>query len=100
MIYSSLDSSHQDKSNDSKIIQIGMIFVEIAIFKNFGSGQVRSGQLYDPTQNFSRVRYLTRADPIRSLLIPFFIFSIQSAKVYIDLDSLIYKYLFTNKTSN
>jgi len=27
MIYSSLDSSHQDESNDSKIIPIGAIFV-------------------------------------------------------------------------
>ena len=42
MIYSSLDSSHQDESNDSKIIQIGAIFVKIAIFQKFrvGSGRV------------------------------------------------------------
>src|SRR6185295_8588054 len=42
MIYSSLDSSHRDESNDSKIIPIGAIFVEIAIFAKFrvGSGQV------------------------------------------------------------
>src|SRR5437868_3594812 len=44
MIYSSLDSSHQDESNDSKIIPIRAIFAEIAILQNFGSGQVRSSQ--------------------------------------------------------
>src|SRR5947207_12349127 len=42
MIYSSLDSSRQDESNDSKIIPIGAIFAEIAIFAKFqvGSGWV------------------------------------------------------------
>jgi len=42
MIYSSLDSSHRDESNDSKIIPIGAIFAEIAIFAKFrvGSGRV------------------------------------------------------------
>src|SRR5437763_6622184 len=42
MIYSSLDSSRQDESNDSKIIPIGAIFAEIAIFTKFqvGSGRV------------------------------------------------------------
>src|SRR2546423_4933706 len=42
MIYSSLDSSRQDESNDSKIIPIRAIFAEIAIFAKFqvGSGQV------------------------------------------------------------
>src|SRR5438270_4381135 len=42
MIYSSLDSSCQDESNDSKIIPIGAIFAEIAIFAKFqvGSGRV------------------------------------------------------------
>src|SRR2546421_3915549 len=42
MIYSSLDLSRQDESNDSKIIQIGAIFAEIAIFAKFqvGSGRV------------------------------------------------------------
>ena len=42
MIYSSMDSSRQDESNDSKIIPIGAIFAEIAIFAKFqvGSGQV------------------------------------------------------------
>ena len=42
MIYSSLDSSRQDESNDSKIIPIGAIFAEIAIFAKF---QVRSGRI-------------------------------------------------------
>ena len=32
MIYSSLDSSYQDESNNSKIILIGTIFIEIVIF--------------------------------------------------------------------
>jgi hypothetical protein len=42
MIYGSLDSSHRDESNDSKIIPIGAIFVEIAFFVKFrvGSGRV------------------------------------------------------------
>src|SRR2546430_8985648 len=42
MIYSTLDSSRQDESNDSKIIPIGAIFAEIAIFAKFqvGSGRV------------------------------------------------------------
>src|ERR1700716_874428 len=42
MFYSSLDSSHRDESNDSKIISIGAIFGEIAIFAKFrvGSGRV------------------------------------------------------------
>src|SRR5437762_13073859 len=42
MIYSSLDSSRRDESNDSKIIPIGAIFAEIAIFAKFqvGSGRV------------------------------------------------------------
>src|SRR2546421_6386542 len=42
MIYSSLDSSRQDESNDSKIIPIGAIFAEITIFAKFqvGSGRV------------------------------------------------------------
>src|SRR5256886_16704624 len=42
MIYSTLDSSRQDESNDSKIIPIGAIFAEIAIFAKFhvGSSQV------------------------------------------------------------
>ena len=43
MIYSSLDSSHRDESNDSKIIPIGAIFAEIAIFAKFrvGLGRVK-----------------------------------------------------------
>src|ERR1041385_6305591 len=49
MIYSSLDSSRQDKSNGGKIIQIGVIFVKIAIFQKF---QVRS----------DRVNCITRPD--------------------------------------
>src|SRR6185369_8029239 len=53
MIYSSLDSSHRDESNDSKIIPIGVIFAEIAIFAKF---QVGSGQLSDPTRYFGSVR--------------------------------------------
>ena len=58
MFYSSLDSSHLDESNDSKIIQIRVIFVEIAIFAKIIaifakiSGQIGSGQLSDPTQIF------------------------------------------------
>src|SRR6185295_11836977 len=53
MIYSSLDSSHRDESNDSKIIPIGAIFAEIAIFAKF---RVGSGQLSDPTRYFGSVR--------------------------------------------
>ena len=53
MIYSSLDSSHRDESNDSKIIPIGVIFAEIAIFAKF---RVGSGQLSDPTRYFGSVR--------------------------------------------
>ena len=58
MIYGSLDSSHRDESNDSKIIPIGAIFVEIAFFVKFrvGSGRVGSGQLSDPTRYFGSVR--------------------------------------------
>ena len=51
MILLSLDSSHRDESNDSKIIQIGAIFVELAIFAKI-SGQIGSGQLSDPTRIF------------------------------------------------
>src|SRR5437773_7118904 len=42
MIYSSLDSSRQDESNDSTIIPIGAIFAKITIFAKFqiGSGRV------------------------------------------------------------
>jgi len=61
MIYGSLDSFHQDESNGSKIIQIGAIFVEIAIFSKI-SGRVGSGQLYDPTRNFGRVGSGTRPE--------------------------------------
>ena len=53
MIYSSLDSSHRDESNDSKIIPIRAIFAEIAIFAKF---RVGSGQLSDPTRYFGSVR--------------------------------------------
>ena len=62
MIYSSLDSSHWDESNDSKIIPIGAIFAEIAIFAKIIaifakiSGQIGSGQLSDPTRYFGSVR--------------------------------------------
>ena len=47
MIYSSLDSSHRDESNDSKIIPIGAIFVKIAIFAKFqvGLGRVPGSQV-------------------------------------------------------
>ena len=47
MIYNSLDSSRQDESNDSKIIPIGAIFAEIAIFAKFqvGSGRVPESQV-------------------------------------------------------
>ena len=58
MILLSLDSSHRDESNDSKIIQIGVIFVEIEIFAKIIaifakiSGQIGSGQLSDLTRIF------------------------------------------------
>ena len=70
MFYSSLDSSHRDESNDSKIIQIGVIFVEIAIFAKIIaifakiiaifakiSGQIGSGQLSDPTRTGHRSKF-------------------------------------------
>ena len=66
MFYSSLDSSHRDESNDSKIIQIGAIFVEIAIFAKIIaifakiSGQIGSGQLSDPTRIFGSGRVGSR----------------------------------------
>ena len=50
MIYSSLDSTRQDESNDSKIIQIGAIFAEIAIFAKFQVGLV--GLTVWPDPNF------------------------------------------------
>ena len=49
MIYGSLDSSYQDESNDSKIIQIRVIFVEIAIFSKI-LGQVGLGRVNCMTQ--------------------------------------------------
>src|SRR5881396_3174938 len=59
MIYSSLDSSRQDESNDSKIIPIGAIFAEIAIFAKFQVGSGRGNCLTRP--EFSgRVRSGTR----------------------------------------
>jgi len=48
MIYSSLDSSRQDESNDSKIIPIGAIFAEIAIFAKFQVGSDRVNCLTRP----------------------------------------------------
>src|ERR1051325_6893809 len=55
MIYSSLDSSHRDESNECKIVPIGAIFAELAIFAKFqvGSGRVK---LSDPTRYFGSVR--------------------------------------------
>ena len=53
MFYSSLDSSHRDESNDSKIIQIGVIFVEILqiyLFVKFKTRLTRSDPLPDPTR--------------------------------------------------
>src|SRR5437588_9706126 len=59
MIYSSLDSSRQDESNDSKFIPIGAIFAEIAIFAKFQVGSGRVNCLTRP--KFSgRVRSGTR----------------------------------------
>src|SRR5947207_12102642 len=48
MIYSSLDSSRQDESNDSKIIPIGAIFAELAIFAKFQVGSDRVNCLIRP----------------------------------------------------
>ena len=77
MIYSSLDSSHRDESNDSKIIQIEAIFVEIAIFAKIIaifakiSGQIGSGQLSDPTRYFRsvQVRYPDHGSKFGALII-------------------------------
>src|SRR5207248_9018264 len=44
----SLDSSYQDESNDGKIIPIGAIFAEIAIFAKFQVGSDRVNCLTRP----------------------------------------------------
>ena len=65
MFYSSLDSSHRDESNDSKLILIGEIIAEIAIFAKFqiGSGRVmgQTGLEFDKSVN---LQYLTNIAPI------------------------------------
>ena len=68
MIYSSLDSSRQDESNDSKIIPIGAIFAEIAIFAKFQVGSGRVNCLTRP--EFSgRVGYPNLGSKMRSSIL-------------------------------
>src|ERR1041385_3774273 len=55
MIYSSLDPSHRDESNECKIMPIGAIFAKLAIFAKFRVGSDRV-KLSDPTRYFGSVR--------------------------------------------
>src|SRR2546423_14790151 len=73
MFYSSLDSPHRDESNDSKIIQIRAIFVEILQiyrFVKFKTRLTRSDPLPDPTRSFGSGKTVdpTRPDPLGALV--------------------------------